>query len=281
MKTYLDCISCFFRQGLEAARMVTQDEVKQKKVLNEIAKVVPQFPLDSTPPEMGRIIHKIVRQFANSNDPYKKLKDKYNRIALELYPELKKKVREADDSLLIAIKIAIIGNIIDFGVPGKFDIEKELRNAFQQDFAMLNYSEFKKALRKTNEVLYIADNAGEVAFDRVLIEELNKKVIYVTRGKPIINDATVDDALFCGIDKVAKVISSGSDAPGTVLSYCSDEFLNYYNRAKLIIAKGQGNYETLSEEKKSIFFLLKAKCPVIARDLGCKTGDMILKTFKT
>jgi len=280
MKTYLDCISCFFRQGLEAARMVTQDEVKQKKVLNEIAKVVPQFPLDSTPPEMGRIIHKIVRQFANSNDPYKKLKDKYNRIALELYPELKKKVREADDSLLIAIKIAIIGNIIDFGVPGKFDIEKELRNAFQQDFAMLNYSEFKKALRKTNEVLYIADNAGEVVFDRVLIEELNKKVIYVTRGKPIINDATVDDALFCGIDKVAKVISSGSDAPGTVLSHCSDEFLNYYNEAKLIIAKGQGNYETLSEEKKSIFFLLKAKCPVIARDLGCKTGDMILKTFK-
>ena len=281
MKTYLDCISCFFRQGLEAARMVTQDEVKQKKVLNEIAKVVPQFPLDSTPPEMGRIIHKIVRQFANSNDPYKKLKDKYNRIALELYPELKKKVREADDSLLIAIKIAIIGNIIDFGVPGKFDIEKELRNAFQQDFAMLNYSEFKKALRKTNEVLYIADNAGEVVFDRVLIEELNKKVIYVTRGKRIINDATVDDALFCEIDKVAKVISSGSDAPGTVLSYCSDEFLNYYNRAKLIIAKGQGNYETLSEEKKSIFFLLKAKCPVIARDLGCKTGDMILKMFKT
>jgi len=280
MKTYLDCISCFFRQGLEAARMVTQDEVKQKKVLNEIAKVVPQFPLDSTPPEMGRIIHKIVRQFANSNDPYKKLKDKYNRIALELYPELKKKVRETDDSLLIAIKIAIIGNIIDFGVPGKFDIEKELRNAFQQDFAMLNYTEFKKALRKTNEVLYIADNAGEVAFDRVLIEELNKKVIYVTRGKPIINDATVDDALFCGIDKVAKVISSGSDAPGTVLSHCSDEFLNYYNEAKLIIAKGQGNYETLSEEKKSIFFLLKAKCPVIAKDLGCKTGDMILKTFK-
>jgi len=117
-----------------------------------------------------------------------------------------------------------------------------------------------------------------VVFDRVLIEQLNKKTIYATREEPVLNDATIDDALFCGIDRIAKAISSGCAAPGTIISYCSDEFLNYYNKAKLIIAKGQGNYETLSEEKKPIFFLLKAKCPVIARNLGCKAGDIILKT---
>jgi len=261
--------------------MVTQDEVKQRKVLNEIAKAIPKFPLNSTPPEMSITINKIVHQFTNSLDPYKKIKDKCNKTALNLYPELKERVKKADDSLLTAIKVAIAGNVIDLGVPGKFNIEKDLKSTLQQDFAILDYTEFKKALRKTDEILYIADNAGEVVFDRVLIEELNKKVIYVTRGGPVLNDATIEDALFCGIDKIAKVISSGSHAPGTILSYCSDEFLNYYNEAKLIIAKGQGNYETLSEEKKLIFFLLKAKCPVIAKDLGCKTGDIILKTNVT
>ncbi len=278
MKTYLDCIACFFRQGLEAARMVTQDEIKQRKVLNEIAKVIPKFPLTSTPPEMSITINKIIHQFTNSPDPYKKVKDKCNKISLALYPELKRQVKKADDTLLTVIKIAIAGNVIDSGVPGKFDIEKDLKSTLQQDFSILDYTEFKKVLEKTNEILYIADNAGEVVFDRVLIEQLNKKVIYATRGGPVLNDATIEDALFCGIDEIAKVISSGCNAPGTILSYCSDEFLDYYNQAKLIIAKGQGNYETLSKEKKPIFFLLKAKCPVIAKDLGCKTGDIILKT---
>lgn len=278
MKTYLDCISCFFRQALEAARMVTQDEVKQRKVLNEIAKVIPQFPLNSTPPEMSITINKIIHQFTDSSDPYKKVKDKCNKIALKLYPELKERVRKANDPLLMAIKIAIAGNVIDFGVPGKFNIEKDIKSTLQQDFAILNYTKFKKVLEKTDEVLYIADNAGEVVFDRVLIEQINKKTIYVTRGGPVLNDATIDDALFCGIDRIAKAISSGCAAPGTIIPYCSDEFLNYYNKAKLIIAKGQGNYETLSEEKKPIFFLLKAKCPVIARNLGCRVGDIILKT---
>ncbi len=281
MKTYLDCISCFFRQGLDAARMTTEDEKIQKKILDEIAITVPKFPLDSTPPEMGRIIHKIVCKFTNSSDPYKKIKDEYNKAALKLYPELKKKTREAKDPLLVAIKIAIAGNVIDFGVnevKNKIDIEKELKNTLKQDFAFFDYDKLKNLLEKTEEVLYLGDNAGEVVFDRILIEELQKKVIYVVREKPIINDATIEDALFCGIDKVAKVISSGCDAPGTILRYCSKKFLNHYYKAKLIISKGQGNYETLSEEKRPIFFLLKAKCPIIAKNLGCEVGDIILKT---
>jgi len=281
MKTYLDCIPCFFRQGLEAARMATEDTAKQREVLDEIAKMIPQFPLSSTPPEMGRVIHRITRQFTNSSDPYKEVKDKYNRIALELYPKLKEKVKKAKDSLLMAIKVAIAGNIIDFGVNNRissgFNIEEELKDTLEQDFAILDYAEFKSALEDVDEILYLADNAGEVVFDRILIEELNKRVIYVVRDKPIINDATIEDALFCKMDEVARVISSGRDAPGTILRYCSKGFLEYYRRAKLIIGKGQGNYETLSEEKKAIFFLLKAKCPIIAEDLGCKTGDIILK----
>ncbi len=281
MKTYLDCIPCFFRQGLEAARMVTDDEEKQRKVLDEIAKELPQIPLNSNPPEMGRKIHKIVQQIAGSSDPYKKIKDKYNKIALRLYPKLREITRKTKDPLLMSIRVAISGNIIDFGVNTHIDIEQEIKQILKQDFAIFDYIPFKKALEYTDELLYLADNCGEAVFDRILIElitdALNKKVTYAVREKPIINDATIEDALFCGIDKVARIISSGSDGPGTFLSLATNEFRSYFNRAKLIISKGQGNYETLSEEDKPIFFLLKAKCPIIAKDLGCKAGDIVLK----
>jgi len=281
MKTYLDCIPCFFRQGLEATRMATDDEEKQRKVLDEIAKELPQIPLNSSPPEMGRKIHKIVRQIAGSSDPYKKIKDKYNKIALRLYPKLREIARKGKDPLLMSIRVAIAGNIIDFGVNTHIDIEPEIKQILKQDFAIFDYIPFKKTLEYTDELLYIADNSGEVVFDRILIELIieksNKKVTYVVREKPIINDATIEDALFCGIDKVARIISSGSDGPGTFLSLATNEFRSYFSRAKLIISKGQGNYETLSEVNKPIFFLLKAKCPVIAKDLGCKAGDIVLK----
>jgi hypothetical protein len=126
----------------------------------------------------------------------------------------------------------------------------------------------------------LADNAGEVVFDRLLIEELvkelGKEVIYVVKDKPIINDALIEDAIFCGINKVAKITSSGSDAPGTILKYCSPEFIELYQDAGLIISKGQGNYEALSEEDRPIFFLFRAKCPVIAEDVDCNVGDMVL-----
>jgi len=277
MKTYLDCIPCFFRQGLEAIRMTTGDEAKHRKVLFEIAKVIPEFPLNSTPPEMGKIIHKIVHQFTDSSDPYREIKNRHNKMALELYPELKEKAKRAEDPLLMAIRIAIAGNVIDLGAGSEVNIKKELKKILHQNFAILDYDRFKESLKNTDEILYIADNAGEVVFDRILIESLKKRVIYAVRDKPIINDATIDDALFCKMDEVAEVISSGCDAPGTILRECSGEFLSHYNKSKLIISKGQGNYETLSQEKKPIFFLLKAKCPVIARDLKCKLGDIILK----
>jgi hypothetical protein len=265
--------------------VVTEDEGKQRKVLNEIAKKLPQISVNSSPPEMGRKIHKVIQRIAASSDPYKKIKHRYNKIALRLYPKLREITRKAKDPLLTSIRVAIAGNIIDFGVNTHIDIEQEIDKVLKQDFAIFDYIPFKKALECTDELLYLADNSGEVIFDRVLIEwireKLNKKAIYVVREKPIINDATVEDALFCGIDKVARVISSGSDGPGTFLFLATSEFRGYFDRAKLIVSKGQGNYETLSEINKPIFFLLKAKCPVIAKELGCKTGDIALKRQAT
>ena len=278
MRTYLDCIPCFFKQALKAARMAGADEDVQKKILDNLAAEVPNFPLSSSPPEMGRIVYRLVTEITGAEDPFKKVKDKYNKIALSLYPDLKDTVAHSKDRLLTAIRLAVAGNVIDFGVDNHFVLEKEIEDALRKDFAIFDYQEFREILKNTKQILYLADNAGEVVFDRILIEELNREVIYVVRDKPVINDALIGDAKFCGIAKIAEVVSNGSDAPGTILDLCSRDFLTRYAKAKLIISKGQGNFEGLSgEDDAPIFFLFKAKCPVIANDVGCKADDIVLK----
>jgi len=288
MKTYLDCIPCFYRQALEAAKLAGADEIVQKKIIDELSKLIPDFPLEASPPEMGRTVYALVREIIGVKDPFKEIKESSNKMALSLYPELKQEINSSEDRLLTAVKLSIAGNVIDYGVKNSLNVEEEINKIFNKDFrsdnknnkTVFRYQEFKEILSKVNHVIYLADNAGEVVFDRLLIEELTEKlgkqVIYVVRGKPIINDALIEDAIFCGINKVAKIISSGSDAPGTILKYCSPEFIELYQKAELIISKGQGNYESLSEEDKSIFFLFKAKCPVIAENVGCNVGDMVL-----
>jgi uncharacterized protein with ATP-grasp and redox domains len=146
-----------------------------------------------------------------------------------------------------------------------------------KDFVFFDYQSFKNSLDESDEILYIGDNAGECVFDRVLIEELNRPVTYVVRGVPVINDALKDDAEQAGLDKITDIISSGTDAPGTVLETCSKEFMRIFNKAGFIISKGQGNFEALSGVKAPLFFLLKAKCPVIAKDLKIHEGDILLK----
>lgn len=288
MKTYLDCIPCFYRQALDAARIAGADEIKQKKIIDELSQLMPSFSLETAPPEMGRAIYSLVGKISGVKDPFKEIKENSNKFALKLYPKLKQEINISEDKLLAAVKLSIIGNIIDYGAKNSLNVVEEIDHLFRGNFTINNenssttfkYNQFKEALNKVDTIIYLADNAGEVVFDRLLIEELvkelGKKVIYVVRGKPIINDALIEDAIFCGINKVAKITSSGSDAPGTILKYCSPEFMELYQDAELIISKGQGNYESLSEEDKSIFFLFKAKCQVIAEDVSCKVGDMVL-----
>ena len=289
MRTYLDCIPCFYRQALDAARIAGADEIIQKKIIDELSQLIPNFSLEIAPPEMGRAIYGLVGKISGVKDPFKEIKENSNRLVLKLYPKLKQEINNSEDRLLTAVKLSIAGNVIDYGVKNSLNVEEEINKIFNKDFksdnknnkTVFRYQEFKEILSKVNHIIYLADNAGEVVFDRLLIEELTEKlgkqVIYVVRGKPIINDALIEDAIFCGINKVTKITSSGSDAPGTILKYCSSEFIELYQKAELIISKGQGNYESLSEEDEPIFFLFKAKCPVIAKDIGCKVGDMVLK----
>ena len=280
MKTYLDCFPCFLDQALRAGRIVTKDEKKLKRILEEVGKMLSRIPLESTPPESGRLIYQKVSEITGIPDPCKDIKEKSTKEALALYPLLKDQTNTAKDRLLTAIRIAIAGNVIDFGVNNEFHIEETIDETLGKDFAIFDYNQFKAHLNDSDEILYIGDNAGECVFDRVLIEEMKKPVTYVVRGAPIINDATYEDAIQAGIDKVATIISSGTDAPGTILERCHADFRKIYDHSTFIISKGQGNYETLSNEKRPVFFLLKVKCRVIADHIGVDQGDIILKGIR-
>ena len=277
MKTHLECIPCFLRQGLDAAKLAGVDKSVQKKIMDDIAQKLPVFDLDVTPPEIARTVYQIVDRYTDGEDVYKKLKVKSNHIAMELYPRLKQVIEKSEDRLLTAIRLAVAGNVIDYGLPHAFDVETEIEECLEKDFGVFDIDNFRRDLAKAERIVYLLDNAGEIVLDKLLIETIDKDITCFVREKPIINDVTMDDARDVGLDKVAKVISSGSDIPGMVPENCTKEFRDHYNNADIIISKGQGNFETLADEKKPIYFIFKAKCAVVANHLGCRLGDIILK----
>ena len=283
MKTYLDCIPCFVRQALEASKMATGDEALQEKALKAVLSELEKTSIkNKIPPQIARKVHHIVKKVTKNNDPYVKVKDEYNRKALKMYPSLKRTVAESKDRLLTATKLAIAGNIIDFGPSSKFDLDKTIEDVSDQDFAINHFNRFRKALKSSKKIIYLGDNAGEIVFDRILLEELKgKDITFVVKGGPIINDATAEDAKFAGIDKIARILTVSNGEPGTGPDRNSKRFINFLKGADIVISKGQGNYEALNEVDANIFFLLKAKCPAIARDIGVKIGGIVVKRCQT
>jgi len=277
MKTYLDCYPCFLRQALDAARLAGANETQQGVILGRVLDLLRQLELSSTPPEIGHRVHRIVRQEAGDGDPYRVAKEASTRQALALYPRLKSLLAQADDPLGVAVRLSIAGNIIDLGPAQEYDLWGTVERILVQPFAVDDSALLWEALSEVKQVLYLADNAGETIFDRVLIETLDVSVFYAVKGGPILNDATREDALAAGVDQVATIVSTGSDAPGTILDHCSEEFRRLYDDAELVIAKGQANYETLSEAGSKVFLLLQTKCPVIARDVGVPVRSIVLK----
>ncbi|MBW2012935.1 MAG: DUF89 family protein [Deltaproteobacteria bacterium] len=280
MKTTYDCIPCFIRQALDAARLTTSDENIHEQVLRGVLAAASKMNLNQSPPMMGQYIHQLIRELSGIHDPYKNIKDRFNRFALELYPDLKQRIQTSSDSVDTAIRMAVAGNIIDFGVNAEinrsiiFDtIEQAMSTQWFGDIDIL-----RDSIDSAKNILYLGDNCGEIVFDRLLIEQLPvDKVTFVVRGAPIINDATMVDARETGMTELVNVIDNGSNIPGTVLEKCSKKFRECFSDADLIIAKGQGNYETLSSCEKNIFFLLQAKCPVISGHMGCEQGSFIVK----
>jgi uncharacterized protein with ATP-grasp and redox domains len=280
MKTFFDCIPCFVRQALDSVRLVTDDAEVHERLLREVLRAASEMDLRQSPPVMGQHIHRLIRRLTGQSDPYREMKHGHNSLALQLYPQLRARVCRSADPLEMALRLAIAGNVIDMGVDIHLD-ESRVSEAIEQALSAPldeDVRAFAEALSSARTILYLADNAGEIAFDRLLLEQMPvEKVTVAVRGSPVINDATIADAQAAGIPGLVELIDNGSDAPGTILEDCSPEFRRCFNQADLIIAKGQGNYETLSDVSKDIFFVLKAKCPVIARHLGCRGGSLIVR----
>jgi hypothetical protein len=279
MKTYLECLPCFLRQAVEAAKMATEDPLKQREVVDAVLRLLTAVSASDRPPQIAARVHRTVRRVSGCEDPYCQVKQESNEAAMALYPRAKELVAASDDPLQTAAKMAVVGNIMDSGVGLRFDLEAEIERANDRRFATGDFDRFRKEVARASTVLYVADNAGEIVFDRLLIERMNhKKVLVAARAEPILNDALLADAEFAGIDRLAALLTIGPGWPGAGVGNCSADFLEAFTRADVIIAKGQGNYEWLSEAKANIFFLLIAKCPVVARDLGVEVGELAVKS---
>jgi hypothetical protein len=291
MRTYTDCFICFMNLALNIARRTGDDEQREKLILEKVAGLLPTFSLDARPPEMAYVVNNVVKEVTGVEDPFEEDKHESNRIALGIAPEVRGLIQAADDPLLSAIEFSIAGNSIDLGANHDLDLDKTLREIVEdevmriktEDPSRFRLEELRESLRNSSSLLYLADNAGEIVFDMLLIELIREEypgieITVAVRNSPIINDATMKDAEEIGLTSLVRVISSGSDTAGTLMEMCTPEFRELFYSADTVIGKGQGNFETLSDIDRKVFLLFKTKCNAIARYTKSRIGDIMLIT---
>ena len=283
MKISYECGPCFLRQAREALDLSTDDEDLKMEAIAEIFKYLSEnFHEGTNSNSTGSTMHAIIKEKTGCRDPYYKEKIESNRLALKYLPDVKK-ILEEDDSLENYVKIAIIGNILDFGAfTLDDDIESVIKCSLEKDLVIKDIEDFEDSLKNNDEVLYMVDNTGEIVFDKLLLGKIREYGLDITiavKSEPILNDACMAEALDAGLDEFGSIVEIGAGTVGYVDSMISDEFRQIFNSHKFIISKGMGNYEGLTEidlSDKEIFFLLCAKCNTISRDIGVNLHDMLL-----
>lgn len=283
MRVYYECAPCFLRQAREALDLATDDEKLKLKIMKGIIGLLDSmFKEGAISNEIGTSIHRLIKKMTGNNDPYAHEKRRCNKIAQNFLP-VARKFLEDNESLEDFVKVAITGNIIDFGALGlDFDHEKVVIESLKYPLEVNHTGILEEDLKESNNVLYLVDNTGEIIFDRLLIEKLLDYDVNVTvavKDEPILNDACIEDALEAGLNKVADIVTTGTDSVGVIYQEFSDEFKEIFDNSQIIIAKGLGNYEGLTEaplDKKPVFCLLNAKCTAIAKDIGVKVGSNVM-----
>jgi uncharacterized protein with ATP-grasp and redox domains len=279
MRTHPECFPCFLRQTVIALNQHPGARDRHEEIIKAVLLVIADIDTSKPPAYTTTFIHRLIRQRLGG-DPFKNIKSTYNKLAMDLYPGLRETIGKSEDSLWTAARLAIAGNVIDFGIYTSIDIDSSIGRALEQSIAVDDYASFREVLSGTKEILYLLDNCGEIAFDKLLIEELvsqDKKVTAVVKGSPVLNDVTRDDAVQVGLDRVCRVIDNGSDAIGTIIEWTSEEFREAFGASDLVISKGQGNFETLTETEKRTFFLFQSKCDLVSKELGLPPGSMLFK----
>ncbi len=280
MKVQYECIPCILRQAIEAARQVTDDEKIIDEIIDNYSAMLPGIRESNPTPLVVSQIQKMIKDKTNTKDPYRSLKEKNIKMAMDIYEDLQDLVDNDKDPLKRALLLSATGNVIDAGISVKIKVEESILNTMERGFSIDDYQTFKEKLVNCSTLLIIGDNAGEAVLDKLLLKELNKydiDLIYAVREEPVLNDITKKEAKLIGLDKYAEVITSGCNAPGMLIEQANDKFLDVYNKADIVLSKGQGNLEGLSEEDRPIFFLLKAKCDLIADFLEVELNDLVFK----
>lgn len=283
MKISHECGPCFLRQAGEALDLATSDDELKVEVFNEIFTYLSDsFKTDANSNGTGSKIHKIIKTRTGSRDPYKNEKVLGNSIALKYLPQVESLIRK-DNTLENHVKIAIIGNILDFGAfTLDTDIDELIDDALSKQLKINDVNSLEKSIEKHNKLLYMVDNTGEIVFDKLLLEKLKSYGLDITiavKSEPILNDACMEDALEVGLDEYGEIVEIGAGTVGFVDSQISEEFREIFNDHDFIISKGMGNYEGLTEidtSDKELYFLLCAKCNTIARHIGVDFKDMVL-----
>jgi uncharacterized protein with ATP-grasp and redox domains len=277
----LDCVGCMVRQAREALAQIQPPPEVAERALRRVLALLAEADWRQSPPALGQKLHRLIRETTGQRDPYSAIKRRLNRRAAEMRPRWSRRFQEAHPPWEAAVRLAIAGNLLDVGAKTQLR-EDAVENAFAEALTAplrgTEVSALTRAVAAARSILYLADNAGEIVFDRDLLALLPRdRCTLVVRGAPVLNDATREDAEEAGLAGLCPIMDNGSDAPGTLLEDCSPAFRERFAAADLIIAKGQGNFESLTGMSRPIFFLLKVKCPLVAEALDCPVGSLVLR----
>jgi len=286
MKLHDKCLPCVVNQVIKVANIT--GITKKEELLREVFTYLSKMNFDETTPEIIGEIFDMIKRHTKNPDPYKETRNYYNTLFMELLPEFERKIEQAENSFMLAVRYAIVGNIIDFN-PIHNTLLEDIYDCFEKmeqlELAINDSHALIKDISNAGTLLYLGDNCGEICMDKILLKKIkelnpNVKLLFGVRGKPVVNDSISEDAYSIGIDEYAEIIDNGDGSLGTVLNRTSPAFKEVYNKADVVIVKGQANYGCLSEENKNIYFLLMTKCDVIANDIGVEEKKMICMNNK-
>ena len=279
MNIHLECIPCTVNSYLRLVKSGVVPASLEEEILRRLLEYLSGVEYDQSPPVLGRKMHRLIRECLQYADPYRGIKERYNRMMLELYPEFGKLVERSADPFDTAMRLAIAGNVIDLGPQDQLDVPETLSRVTRAGLAIDDSRQLRYDLEKAGSLLYIGDNCGEIVLDKLFLSCLDvQEKYFAVRGHPVINDAAPEDAEMTGMADVARVITTGDDSPGAVWESASKEFKDVFKKADVVISKGQGNLEGLMDvPHKGIYFLLVTKCDLIAHRLGTGKGEFIVK----
>jgi uncharacterized protein with ATP-grasp and redox domains len=273
------CIACFHKQAIGLFEKYNVPASRRDVLFDDLNKFLISEGINYPAPFSAQYLNTVVKKETGVEDLYLGEKNYYNNLLMERYAELKAAVLNSENPLKTALRYALAGNIIDFGTPHEFDLDKTFAEALNKNLAVDNSSALFQAVSNARMVLYLGDNAGEIVTDKLFIETLqHPNIVFAVRGGPVLNDVTRQDANDVGMEQVAHVIDNGFDAPSTLTDFCSSEFMEVFERADVVISKGQGNFEGLYKqvEKDNMFFLFMVKCAEVARATGRQVGDAVI-----